>query len=93
MYYWRWVNRPRHPLLRVLLAALGIVVLAGILALGLFALIAFALIGGVVALVRAISHPSPAQDDSAQPSSGASESRVIDGEYVIVHQDTAPLEH
>ena len=33
MLYWRWFNRPRHPLLRVLLAALGAVALVGILTL------------------------------------------------------------
>ena len=39
MFYWRWFNRPRHPLLRAVLALVGAVLLVGVLALGFFALI------------------------------------------------------
>ena len=93
MYYWRWFNRPRHPLLQLLLAAVGIVALVGILMLGFFALLAFAFIGGIVALVRAISGShgaGPARYERARPSAN---SHVIEGEYVIVHEDTASLKH
>jgi len=37
MFYWRWFNRPRHPLLRVALAAVGAVLLIGVLVFGFFA--------------------------------------------------------
>ena len=87
MFYWRWVNRPRHPLLRAVLALVGAVLLVGVLAFGLFALVAFAFIGTIVAVTRAIArtragsvHPAP----SADP-------RVIEGEFVVLSRDAAPL--
>jgi len=93
MYYWRWFNRPRHPILQLLLAVLGIVALVGVLMLGFFALLAFAFIGGIVALVRAIggTHAKPERYQRASPA--RTDSQVIEGEYVIVHEDTASLKH
>ncbi len=92
MFYWRWLNRPRHPLLQLLFAAIGIVALVGVLMLGFFALLAFAFIGGIVALVRALtgSHNAAQGNPGA---AGKSDPNVIEGEYVIVRQDTTPLEH
>jgi hypothetical protein len=87
MFYWRWFNRPRHPLLRILLGALGALLLVGILVMGFFALVAFAFIGGIVALIRALVRagapaPAPARDP-----------RVIDGEFSVIHNDPAALKH
>ena len=87
MFYWRWFNRPRHPLLRVLLGALGVLLLVGILVLGFFALVAFAFIGGIVALLRALTRapthaPSPMNDP-----------HVIEGEFSVIHSDSAALKH
>ena len=86
MFYWRWFNRPRHPLLRIALAAVGAVLLVGILVFGFFALLAFAFIGAIVAITRAIArtHSAPAQPAPADP-------RVIDGEFVVLRNDAAPL--
>jgi hypothetical protein len=88
MFYWRWFNRPRHPLLRLALAAVGAVLLVGILVFGFFALLAFAFIGSIVAITRAISRHS----GGVQPHrpTGA-DARVIEGEFVVLHNDTAPL--
>lgn len=93
MYYWRWFNRPRHPLLQLLLAAIGIVALVGVVMLGFFALLAFAFIGGIVALVRAISGSHHAAQRNPRPAGNTANANVIEGEYVIVHQDTASLKH
>lgn len=89
MLYWRWFNRPRHPMLRLLLGAIGVVLLVGILMLGFFALIAFAFIGGIVALVRALTR-SHAPGSNAR---SAADPKVIEGEFVVVHRDPAALNH
>ena len=87
MFYWRWFNRPQHPLSRLLLGVIGALLLVGILVLGFFALVAFAFIGGTVALLRALSRggantPSPAHDP-----------HVIEGEFSIIRSDSAALKH
>ena len=89
MLYWRWFNRPRHPMLRLLLGAIGVVLLVGILMLGFFALIAFAFIGGIVALVRALTR-SYAQGSTVH---SGGEPQVIEGEFVVVHRDPTALNH
>ena len=90
MLYWRWFNRPRHPLLRVALAAVGAVLLVGILVFGFFALLAFAFIGAIVAITRAVARhaagPSTANGPPADP-------RVIEGEFVVLRNDTASFKH
>jgi hypothetical protein len=88
MLYWHWFNRPRHPALRLLLAVLGILLVAGIVVLGFFALLAFAFIGATVALLRALtrSHrPVPGHAPIRDP-------QVIEGEFSVVHNDPA-LKH
>jgi hypothetical protein len=89
MLHWRLLNRPRHPLARLVLAVIGIALLAGVLVLGFFAVIAFAFIGGIVALIRvfARSHATASQAPSA-----TSDSRVIEGEYAVIH-DTRAVRH
>jgi len=87
MFYWRWFNRPRHSLLRAVLALVGAVLLVGVLALGFFALLALAFIGAIVALTRALAraaHHGPA----AVAHSG--DPRVLEGEFVVLN-DTASL--
>lgn len=90
MFYWRWFNRPRHPLMRAFLAAIGAVLLVGVLVFGFFALVAFALIGSIVAIVRAISRAS-AGASRAPAAAGAADPRVIEGEFVVLRGDTARL--
>ena len=89
MLYWRWFDRPRHPLLRLALAAVGAVLLVGILVFGFFALLAFAFIGSIVAIVRAITRTHAGAVHPAQ--SAGVEPRVLEGEFVVLRNDTAPL--
>lgn len=89
MFYWRWFNRPRHPLLRIALAAVGAVLLVGILVFGFFALLAFAFIGAIVAITRAIARANAGP--AARPAHA--DPRVIDGEFVVLRNDAAPLNH
>lgn len=89
MFHWRWFNRPQNPFLRLLLAALAIVAVAGIVVLGFFALLAFAFIGAIVAVVRALTRPH-AQTAAA---SRVNDPSVIEGEYVVVRSDQATLKH
>ena len=90
MLYWRWFNRPRHPLARLLLAVIGAVLLVGVLALGFFALLAFAFIGAIVAITRAVTRASnPAA--ARHPAGG--DARVIEGEFVVLGNDAAPINH
>ena len=84
MLYWRWFNRPRHPLLRLLLTVLGAVALVGVLTLGFFALVAFAFIGTIVALTRALVRSHVAATSAPQPHPAADHPRVIEGEFVVV---------
>lgn len=87
MFYWRWFNRPRNPLIQLLIGALGLVLLAGVLTLGFVALLAFAVVGGIVALVRAVGHHA----NSPRPAARAA--NVIDGEFVVLPNRTAsPIE-
>ena len=84
MLYWRWFNRPRHPLLRLLLTVLGAVALVGVLTLGFFALVAFAFIGTIVALTRALARSHVAATSAPQPHPVADHPHVIEGEFVVV---------
>ena len=86
MLYWRFLNRPRHPLARLMLAVIGAGLLIGVLVLGFFAVVAFCVIGGIVALVRALSRPAaPVAARTADP-------RVIEGEFAVIH-DTRAVRH
>jgi hypothetical protein len=73
--------RPRNPLLRLIGGILGLVVVLGLVALGLFAFIALFAGGAiwyVVHLFRAKRPPVP------RPKGRADESGVIDGEFTVV---------
>lgn len=83
MLSWHWFNRPRHPLARLALAAVGLVALAVILTVGFVALVAFAVIGGIVALTRALARSQVAASAGARPRP-AGDPRVIEGEFVVV---------
>jgi len=88
MFYWRWFNRPRHPLPRLLLGVIGALLLVGILVLGFFALVAFAFIGGVVALLRAVSRAGA----NAPNRAAVRDPHVIEGEFSVI-RDSAALKH
>ena len=90
MLDWRWFNRPRHPLMRVLAGVLGVALVAGALVLGFFALIALAFIGGIVALTRAVARTHAGAASPRQPAAAA-DARVIEGEYIVVHDATRKI--
>jgi hypothetical protein len=87
MLYWRLPFRPRNPLARIALAVIGAGLLVGVLVLGFFALVAFAVIGGIIAVIRAVSRAQMAQ----QPARSA-DARVIEGEYAVIN-DTRAVRH
>ena len=82
MLYWRLPFRPRNPLARVALAVIGAGLLVGVLVLGFFALVALAVIGGIVAVIRAVSRAQNVQ----QPKRPA-DPQVIEGEYAVIHDN------
>ena len=85
MFYWRWFNRPRHPLARLLFGFVGALLLAAVLVFGFFALVAFAVIGTLVAVMRAFGR-------AAAPRQGATaEHNVIEGEFVVLPSHTASV--
>lgn len=84
MLYWRLPFRPRNPLARVALAVIGAGLLVGVLVLGFFALVALAVIGGIVAVIRAVSRGQAVQKP-ARPA----DSQVIEGEYAVIHDNRA----
>jgi hypothetical protein len=57
--------------------------------LGFFALLAFAFVGAIVAVVRALTRPHA----QAAASSRVGDPSVIEGEYVVVRSDQASLKH
>lgn len=83
MFYWRWLSRPRNPLLRAILALVGAVLLVGVFVFGFFALIAFAFIGTVVAITRAVARAHAGATQPAPQPAGANP-RVIEGEFVVL---------
>jgi hypothetical protein len=90
MLYWRWLNHRHHPLTRLLFGVLGAVLLVGVLMLGFFALLAFAVIGTIVAITRAFVR-AQAQGVRGQTTAAPADPRVIEGEFVVLRNETAPL--
>jgi hypothetical protein len=88
MFYWRWFNRRHHPLARLIGGVLGLVLLLGVLTLGLFALVAFAFVGVIVALTRALAR---AYAQAHTPA--AAHPRVLEGEYVVLPNRGASIKH
>jgi hypothetical protein len=76
--------------MRLLLAAVGAVLLVGILVFGFFALVAFAFIGTIVAITRAVVR-AHAGESQPPPRPAGVDPRVIEGEYVVLRNDTATL--
>ncbi|MEO7323595.1 MAG: hypothetical protein ABIW82_02070 [Dokdonella sp.] len=81
--------RPRHPLARLLVGVIGLLVAALLIAFSVFALVALAVGGTIFMVVRAVRAGSPA---SASPASGvntpgasaAPPPGVIEGEFTVV---------
>ncbi|MEO5558504.1 MAG: hypothetical protein ABIO49_02050 [Dokdonella sp.] len=81
--------RPRHPLTRLLVGVIGLLIAALLIAFSMFALVALAVGGMIFMVVRALRTASSA---SAQPGSGtggpsqstAPPPGVIEGEFTVV---------
>ena len=78
------LQAPRHPLLRFLLALLGLAVLGTLLVFGFFAFLAMATIGAVLMLVRAWRSRHVGGGDGDRPV--ARHTEVLEGEYVVIHE-------
>lgn len=81
--------RPRHPLARLLVGAIGLVVAALLIAFSVFALIALAVGGAIFMLVRALrsaSSPSagPASAGGTPSAPAAPSPGAIEGEFTVV---------
>ena len=76
-------RRPRHGLLRVLGGLIGVALLGGMLLFGVVALVAIAVIGGVVWLVRQLQATARPESVSA-PNAAPTPMGVIEGEFVVV---------
>lgn len=85
MFYVSSGPRLRHPLARLLGAILGIVVVLGVLALGLFAFAAVVVIGAIWMIVNAFRKPRTAAPRAAAEAATAS-SGVIDGEFTVIRE-------
>ena len=72
-------SKPRHPLLRLVLGLLGVVVLAVLVVVGLFVGLGMLLFAAVRRMLRAPAEAAP-QIDS-----------VIDGEYSVVEKRPAAI--
>lgn len=83
--------RPRHPLARIATAVLGALAVLVLVALGLFAIAALAIGGGVFLLINALrGTPRPAAAAKASPRGPRrSPSGVIEGEYTVVQSAPA----
>ncbi len=82
------IVRLRHPLARLLVGVVGLVVFAVLLAIGVFALAALVVGAGIFMLVRSLRStavPPAAASQPASPTPG-----VIEGEFTVVADGGAP---
>jgi hypothetical protein len=84
--------RPRNPILRLIGGVLGLVVVLGIIALGLFAFIALFAVGAVWYVIHLFRAKRP---PVSRPNSATDENGVIDGEFTVVASgdQRARIEH
>jgi len=78
------LQAPRHPLLRFLLALLGLAVLGTLIVFGFFAFLAMAAVGAVLMLVRAWRVRHGSGDGPEGPATQHTE--VLEGEYVVIRE-------
>ena len=74
-------SKPRHPLLRLMLGLLGLVLLAVLVVVGLFVGLGMLLFAAVRRMMRSPVAPAPRQVDDS----------VIEGEYSVVDKRPATL--
>lgn len=72
-------SKPRHPLLRVLLGLLGLVVLAGLVVVGLFVGLGMLAFAAVRRMLRKPAASAPVDD------------RIIDAQYTVIDKGHATL--
>ncbi len=88
MFHWTFRSRARHPLMRLVAAAVGVLALLLLLAFGLLAAAALVIGGGLVLLFNTLrAGRSAARARPAPASSG-----VIEGEFTVVRDARAPRE-
>jgi len=87
MFRWHLYPRSRHPLVRLLAAAIGAIALLALLAFGFIAAIALLVGGGIVLLVKAMRASSAGA--STQTSRPPPPPGVIEGEFRVVHDARA----
>jgi hypothetical protein len=76
------IVRSRHPLVRLLVGVVGLLVAAMLVAIGFFALVVLVIGGGIFMLVRSLRSVSvPATHARASP---APPQGVIEGEFTVV---------
>jgi hypothetical protein len=71
-------SKPRHPLLRLVLGLLGLVVLAGLVVVGLFVGLGMLAFAAVRRMLR-------------KPAAAPAEANVIDAQYTVIEKHTATL--
>jgi fatty acid desaturase len=88
------MRRPRHPVMRVLMALLGLAVLGVFMVFGLMALAVFIAVGGVLFLLR-WWNTRHQRRNGARPGAAHryADEQVIEGEYVIVHERRQSTHH
>ena len=83
------VRRPRHPLARILMAALGLAVLGVFMVFGLIALAVLVSVGAIMLLVRQwkIARAQRHRPRGAKPGSRQADAgQVLEGEYVVIRE-------
>lgn len=79
--------RPRHPLARLLSGVLGLVAVALLVTLGLFAFVALVIGGVLFVLVNAFrSTRAPRPQSGAAPSRTPPPAGVIEGDFTVVRE-------
>jgi hypothetical protein len=92
MFVFQSSLRPRNPLLRLIGGILGLIVVLGLIALGLFAFIALFAGGAVWYVIHLFRAKRP---PASRPKSHATDNGVIDGEFTVVANgdQRARIEH
>ncbi len=90
MFYRFAVAPPRSPLMRLIGAVVGALMVLALIALGMFAFLALVIGGAAFMLVRALRKPRvPASAEAAAAARPASLD-VIDGEFTVIeHRETS----
>lgn len=83
-------TRPRHPLARLAMSALGVIAVLLFLALGMFALVALAIGGALLLLVNALRSPPRPHPQTSAAATPPPQPDVIEGEFKVV--SSAPVQ-